>query len=348
MRLFEKIKLHTMDSTKSRVILVLGKPLVYYQRAHFFKSFTFAWNLPVKNTSIPVFYLKVNRLADYTLPCIQHWINVINNMGADFYFLCDNKKLQNEILRWICFPNMNVKFISSSKCSQLRKIVKNISTRFWIKATYAHLTTFFHAKKTGVRSFWNIDADDTFFAMPIEKLSKYLKKVEEYAEAYNISAFSLDMHRSRTFGRHWSFGITFTRMSIDWFHILEQNTDSKWQKLYDKYDYEFNLDWFFTYLRDYKNLKIESFYLDNTMFIHWGNFLLNIIGAAVFSWENNRVKFPIILGVLGDENFGDIPICPDCIKFSTSCKKKSNQKFISDHLTYLYKPSKQMENLWHK
>ena len=35
MRLFEKIKLHTMDSTKSRVILVLGKPLVYYQREHF-------------------------------------------------------------------------------------------------------------------------------------------------------------------------------------------------------------------------------------------------------------------------------------------------------------------------
>ena len=81
MRLFEKIKLHTMDSTKSRVILVLGKPLVYYQRENFFKSFTFAWNLPVKNTSIPVFYLKVNRLADYTLPCIQYYAGFVFLIG---------------------------------------------------------------------------------------------------------------------------------------------------------------------------------------------------------------------------------------------------------------------------
>ncbi|WP_428058217.1 hypothetical protein [Candidatus Avelusimicrobium faecicola] len=335
MRLFEKIKLHTMDSTKSRVILVLGKPLVYYQREHFFKSFTFAWNLPVKNTSIPVFYLKVNRLADYTLPCIQHWINIINNTGADFYFLCDNKKLQNEILRWICFPNRNVKFISSWR-KKLKKIIFNIGTKNWIKATAAHLTSFYHAKQQKITKFWTIDADDTMICQYPEKGAKFLQQVELYAEKHNVAACSLDMWRSRTKGKHWSFGVCYVRDMVDFCSIFDRNEDLSWISNYLKLDTAFNLDWFFTYLKEKKNIKIESFYFSNCYFIHWGSFIFNPIGASVYYWENGKLCLPVLAEVFQKKDLGVFKIA-DCFKVDIGKPLSASLDFLLNEATNFHR-----------
>lgn len=345
MKLFEKIKIQLKDK-ESRQIKFCGIPILQYTKIRNGKRHYF---FPVKqkiNNNAPIFYLKINRLDDYVFLCLQQWLDTISHMNRDYYILCDNKKLKKEIIKKIVFPNSNIKFLKSKRCNQLKKIVKNIATKFWIKATYAHLTTFYHAKHNNIKSFWNIDADDTLFCINPITLAEYFIKIEAYADTNNISAFSLDMHRSRTAGRHWSFGITYTQMNIDWFNILEMNTDNSWQKNYENFDYEFNLDWFFTYLHDYKNINNQTFYIENSAFIHWGNFLTNIIGSGIFYWENERLKFPIILNIIDDKYLGDIPIAQDCIKFTSNFDELQNKKYIIDNLTYLYKPSKQMLNLW--
>ena len=344
LRFFERIQIKNNSGT-SKLVCVFGIPVLQYANIDGRRKYCLPAKKQIDKTQ-PVFYLKINRRDDYVFLCFQHWIDTISSMNRDYYILCDNKKLEKEVLKRIVFPDSNIKFIKSCKNKKLERIVNKISTKFWIKATYAHLTTFYHASQNNFNAFWNIDADDTLFCMHPEKLSNYLKEVEIYANTNDIAAFSLDMHRSRTRGRHWSFGITYTRMNTDWFKILNDNPNTEWQKYYDNYDYNFNIDWFFTYLRDYKNIKNETFYINNSAFIHWGNFLTNMIGAGIFNWGNGTLKFPIILGTIEDEFFGKIPIAKDCIKFESDMNDKANHKFIIDYVTFLYKPSKQMDNLW--
>lgn len=347
MKFFEKVKTNLRNG-KLRQIRILGFPILQYYREN---SKETNYRIPflckkLINKTKPVFYLKINRQDAYSFLCLQHWIDTIESIGADYFILCDKEKLERDVLKRIIFPNTNIKFLKSCRNKKLKMIVDKIATKFWIKATYAHLTTFYHAQKNNISSFWNIDADDTLFCMEPQILANYLKKIEQYAETKDFGSFSLDMHRSRTLGRHWSFGITYTRMNTDWFSILNNNPDSSWQKHYEKYDYEFNLDWFFTYLKDFKNIKNETFYIDNSYFIHWGNFLTNVIGSGVFNWKNNRLYFPIILSVLNDKYFGNIQIADDCHKFDSKLSDEDAQNFIVNYVTYLYKPSKQMTNLW--
>lgn len=346
MKIFEKIKIN-LKNGKSRLIKIMGIPIIQYDKIDNKKTYY----LPLlRKENIkkekPIFYLKINRQEDYTFICLQHWIDVVSEMNNDYFILCDNEILKRNVYKKIIFPNSNIKFIKSNRGKYLQKLVKNIATKFWKKATFAHLTTFYHAKKNSFQNFWNIDADDTLFCMNIKTLVNHLKDIEKYADSNNIASFSLDMHRSRTNGIHWSFGITYTKMNIDWFKILEDNKDTSWQENYEKFDYEFNLDWFFTYLRDTKNIKNETFYINNSSFIHWGNFITNIIGSGIFRWQNNRLKFPIIQNIIYDEYFGNIPICKDCIKFEGNFTDSEYKNFIIENLTYLYKPSKQMLNMW--
>ncbi|MBO5948088.1 hypothetical protein J6Q66_04560 [bacterium] len=348
MRFFEKVKIN-LKNGKSRIIKIFGVPILQYYRSNN-NDGAKIYSCPLfnkeRNDGKPIFYLKINRTDDYAFVCLQHWIDIIAKMDREFIILCDKPELEKKVLEKVFFNSQNVNFMKSMKNGHIEKIVNTISTKFWIKATLAHLTTFYHAKKSGFNSFWNIDADDTLFCMDPCMIGPYLKNIEQYAEENKISAFSLDMHRSRTNGIHWSFGITYTRMDINWFSIFKENKNSEWQKYYNKYDYEFNLDWFFTYLRDYKNIKNETFYINNSSFIHWGNFILNVIGSGVFEWRDGRLKFPIILGLLKNSYFGDIPIAKDCVKFESELTKEYSINFITDKLTYLYKPSKQMDNMW--
>lgn len=344
LRFFERIQIKNNSGT-SKLVCVFGIPVLQYANIDGRRKYCLPAKKQIDKTQ-PVFYLKINRRDDYVFLCFQHWIDTIAEKGADYFIICDNKILEKEICKKIIFHDTNIKFLKSCKNRKQKHIVDKIATKYWIKATYAHLTTFYHAKNNGIASFWNIDADDTLFCMPPEKISNYLKEVEAYADKNDIEAFSLDMHRSRTRGRHWSFGITYTKMDTNWFQIFNENPDVKWHKHYDNYDYEFNLDWFFTFLKDYKNIKNETFYINNSLFIHWGNFLTNIIGSGIFYWKNNTLKFPIILEVIKDEYFGNIPISKDCIKFESDMNDEIKYKFIIDYVTYLYKPSKQMNNLW--
>ena len=184
------------------------------------------------------------------------------------------------------------------------------------------------------------------FEINADDCAKILDDISNYAKNNDIKAFSLDMHTSRTKGKHWSFGITYTDSEFDWFDIFDNNDSTKWREKYLSYDYHFNLDWFFTYLRDNNFCNIKTFYIENLFFIHYGDFLSNSIGSGVFHWVNNRIKFPILLEIFGSQKFGDIPINRNCIKFDYNLKPQMAFKFMQKYQTYLEQPSLPRDNMW--
>ncbi len=292
----------------------------------------------------PVFYLKINRDTDYTYLCLQHWIDTLDYLDRDFYILCDRQKLEKNVLRKITFYNTNIKFIKSCKNSALKKIVDKIATKWWFNATFAHLTTFFHARQNKINKFWNIDADDTMFALEPQEIGNLLKNVEKYAAKEDIKTLSLDMWHSRTRKKHWSFGITYNNNFLEIFDIFNSLKNSSWQKFYEKYDIAFNLDWFFTYLKDKMKYKIESFYVENCYFIHWGNFIINPIGSSICHWHAGILAFPVLSEIYKDNDLGKIPVANDCIKFEIN-KTCDFGDFVYKYLSNIKHFPKELQNL---
>lgn len=284
--------------------------------------------------SKPVFYLKINRDEEYTFLCLQHWINTLNALGNDFIIICDKPELELKVLRRIRFASSNIKFINSCKNSFLKSFVKIVATKWWKKATFAHLTTFYHAQKHSITKFWNIDADDTMFALEPEEIATMLRRVEDYANSVNIKTISLDMWRSRTDKNHWSFGITYVNNFKEIFDTLKNIKTADWQKNYTHLALAFNLDWFFTYLKDNNLFKIETFYFENTSFIHWGSFLINTIESNICTWKGNKLSYPVLLNIYNDKTHGQIPIADDCIKFELDNGVESN--FYKFAYKYIY------------
>ena len=351
--LFEKIKFNTEQESVTQIKLFNLSILEYYKRHNekkkhyslfpvFKKRKSYSYN--PKNEYL--FYLKLNSSDNCSFSCLQHWINIIGWIGGDFYIICDKEDLECEVYERIHFNNKNIKFIKSVY-KPIEHIVKNMSTKFWTKATYAHLTAFYHAKSLGVDKFWNIDADDTMFLVEAPRAAEILKKVQTYAQENNITAFSMDMHTSRTHGKHWSFGITYINAKIDWFAIFNAETTPEWMNKYlGKYDWEFNLDWYFTYLRDYKEFKNKTFYVENMHFMHYGDFMLNPISWGISQWKNGRVFYPILKGVFNQDELADIPISSESIKIDTLENEEMSFDYINRYLTFLKNIPEPAQNMW--
>lgn len=294
------------------------------------------------------FYLKINRNDAYALRCLQHWVDIISEIKGDFYIICDKPELENKILNTIRFKNKNIKFIKSIRNKKFREIAKNISTPLWYNATYAHLTPFYHAKKYNIKDFWNIDADDTMFALYADRVASILTEVKNYAQLNDIDAFSFDMHTSKTSYKHWSFGICYINNNSNWQNIFESNNDWIWRKNYKIYDNQSNLDWFFTYLRDENIKNIKSFYIKNIQFIHFGDFLWNTMDSGVFHYTDKEIIAPILNQAFGAKEYGQILINNACIAFDNNNSIKDGQTFMRKYQTYLDEPSLMKENLWLK
>lgn len=333
MKVIRKIKIKSKIGT-SKIFQIFGIPML---KSYVKKN---QKNLNNKN----VFYLKVNRNNNATFVNLQHWIDIADVLGADYYIVCDNNKLKENIYKKACFNNPDIKFIKSCKNKRLKNIVKNIATGSWKKATYAHLTTFYHAKQHGIVSFWNIDADDTVFCMEPEKCAEALNQIEQYACKNDINLFSLDMWRSCTFGRHWSFGVTFIRGQENPFDIIEKKCTNNWKNNYTKYAASYNLDWFFNYLKDNGYLSIETFYIENCMFFHCGDFY-NVIGSYASLWHDCKIYYPIMSEVYGNNKLGSLPVAEDCIKFDTGIEREYCQEYALKNLTVINRLPEQLKNL---
>ena len=347
MKLFEKVKIKLKDE-HIREIRIFGITCFSYVKLKNKIKYIFPCKVNNKtiNKNRPVFYLKINRNDDVAIKCLQHWLNIIDELDSDYYILCDKKELKDKILKNITFRDGNFKFLKSYRNSELSYIVKNIATKIWINATYAHLTSFYHSKINNIQSFWNIDADDTMFCLNKSKVAACLKSIEDYAAVNDIAAFSFDMHRSRTKGKHWSFGVTYTQNNMDWFKLLKKNKDLSWREKYEDYDNEFNLDWYFTYLKDNKVINLRTFCLRNMLFVHFGDVINNPIYAWAGIYTENKIKFPILLDLYNSKKYGEIDIHKDVVCFDGNFTLKDCYDYMVKENCYLEVSSKQHDNMW--
>lgn len=265
-----------------------------------------------------VFYLKVNRNEGYTIRNLWQWITIADGYINDaiWYVLCDNDVLKDRILKEfvVKYPDIAEHFIKSIIDDESTFIVSNTTDERWRMAGYAHLTTFIHARDNHYSSFWNIDADDTRFCLNIERSRELLKNVEEYADQNKIDIFSLDMHTTRIgSGRHWSFGVSYTKNRKDWIAIMEKNCTED-HSIEDKWC---NFDRFFRYIRNHSdNIKLESFYAENLKFFHYSNdFFWRLCESALYHWKNRHLIFPILHYAVGLKNEKScIPIDPIVVR----------------------------------
>ena len=281
-----------------------------------------------------IFYLKVNREERYTYRNLQHWIDAISFIpDSEIIIISDKKDVNNIIMLNVDFRGMEVRFIESIKNDDVRYVVENSSVESWWKAGYAHLSTFAHASENSIKEFWNIDADDTFVCLSPERTAELLIKAKTYANDNNIACFSLDMWRTvvkRLYGTdHWTFGVTYTDNSYDWWKIMRQFAcDPGVQKL----RLIKNIDCFFTFLSMQKDIKIESFYAENLKFIHYSDdFFKRPHCSGLYHFREGEILFPIIYYGFGAKKRGLLKVAADDICINLGITEEEQFKFMNQY-----------------
>ncbi len=264
-----------------------------------------------------VFYLKVNMDEAYSYKNLQNWLYVISCYGEhEAYIVCDSLEFQKKIIDIIKIPeNVKIQFLTShiyDDLDEVETILALFKGRF-VGAGRAHLLTFFHAREKHLNAFWNIDADDTWICLSPERSAEALEQVQDYAEKNHIELFSLDMLDSRKKNLPgWTFGITYTDNKCDWIKCMLQyvNTEKR-KEMWDimQGGYAANIDTYFTFLQHFTNRIIRTFYFENMRFVHYyRDFFERPHGSGIFHWKDKELYYPFLLYVLGEANYGRIPI----------------------------------------
>lgn len=273
-------------------------------------------------------YLKINRTEEFAFRNLSRWIDASYLLNANCYILCDDnnivKKIHNELLL-----SGSCEFIKSEKSLLNKKIVEKTANRNWENAAYAHITTFAHAQANKYDNFWNIDADDTMICLPIDRIVELLQCVELCAENKSIDCFSLDMWRTKWKGQHWSFGVTYTKGRLNWIEkLLEYCDDDEYKNIKNAMNY--NIDCFFSYLKNVSNIKIETFYFENLKFIHYSNdFFKGLISSAFYHWKEGKLSYPIIHECVGLDEMSSYDVYSDIIKLDIGIKEEEAKNVLT-------------------
>lgn len=233
-------------------------------------------------------YLKVNRACTWAMDNIHRWLKISITLGYDTFIVCDKPDLKEKIEE-LEF-SMYAHFIKSIIREPSSSLVKSITVPRWNAAAYAHLTTLIHPKDKGYDYVWNIDADDTFVCLPVDRAVELLTRVENYAQEKSIDFFSLDMWYSRLNGDDWSFGITYQNCKTDWVEVIKENSVNY---VTDEISHG-NIDNFFFHLREIKAVNIETWYAENLVFAHYSDdFLKCMVQSGLYHWKSGKELSPI-------------------------------------------------------
>lgn len=327
-RIVRIFRIHTKTSlTKNFAVCLFNHAIFYIQIVRFCPKI---YVPKIDKNSKKIIYLKINRYDGYTLMCIQNWLNTVELLNSDYFFVCDNDRLKVDVLRFLHFKDENIKFMCSKRFA-LRHTAENLTGKL-TNVLLAHLTPFYHAKAHNITKHWDIDADDTMFCIDPKKTAEILAAVEKEAEVQNIAAFSLDMWRTRTNGKHWSLGILFINDCIDFCSIFDSAADFSWiHRWYSDYADQINLDWYFSYLKDVRQLNIQTFYVENCYFIHFGNLLRQPIYSSIYLWRDDSLIFPILRYIYCNERLGCLKIA-DCKKINVSIDFSDSLSFFENEI----------------
>ena len=211
----------------------------------------------------PVFYLKINLKTDFSIECFNHWVDIVEASRANYYIVCDKEDVKEKIIN----DKNKDKFIPTS--IKAKQLLRNIVDPHWLNVGAAVFTSFIHAKENNFEAFWNIDADDTVMCADAPKCAEMLKQVQEYADKNNFNCFSLDIDSSgyERFYSHWTFGVCYCKLSVDYVSKLlgfsELKKNLKRDDLID-----INLNEVFNILGRSSQIKVGTFYIENLYFRH--------------------------------------------------------------------------------
>lgn len=327
-----KLKIN-INGGKLRRFTLFNIPIFEYgieNNKNYWKFLLFKSNIKPEDE---IFYLKQNKVNGYSLKFLQQWIDIIPDTSKIFIIVDDNKYLK-KIVDTVKFKNRNVFFIKSIRnhyiCSLLNRL--NID-KSWINAACAHLTTFYHSQKHNIKTFWNIDADDTLICLNPDKAYFCLRQVSDYAIKNNIDAFSLDFYYSRGAGKfnHWSFGVSHIINNVKISKMLDFGK-SDWYKHYLGIEPK-NLDWYMNYLKDFMpNYKVMSYCINNLLFLHDTEFF-TAGWLSFMQYKNEVIEYPIFKKFyeLDDIGLAYIPLHKDVIKFDLNIEEKEGLDFLFDN-----------------
>ncbi len=279
-----------------------------------------------------VFYLKINRRQEYTYRNLGYWLDVMSvHPNARIYILCDKKDLTEQVKDSINMEGMTVEYLESERSStELKTIVDKTSNDHWKFAAYAHLTTFLHARENNIEKYWNIDADDTCFCLDAQRTRDLLDTAETIAIREGKKAFSLDMWTTKTWGEHWSFGVTYTENPSEWLEIMNRHLDDK--DFFAQNEQPCNIDGFFSYLRFCYPDVIGTFYAENLRFIHYADdFFKRPWSSGLFHWKNGKLELPILRDCFDLISIGNEEIAKDIDKIDIGITDEEAYRFLLNH-----------------
>lgn len=291
-----------------------------------------------QNRDNTAFYLKINKNTDFALKYLERWIQVAYLFDRDCYIICDNMDVAASILdKDILYGNTTI--IESISEDQAKTVAQRFSGNdHWLGAALAHMSTFYHSQKHGYDYFWNIDADDTFVCLSVDRIKEMLEKCEDYAKFQASDCLSLDMWRSIYKGGHWSFGITFTSNDKDWIQLMECHSLDA-QFLRKEARTRGNIDSFFTYLKEaLPSLRIDTFYFENLTFIHDSeNFVMHSVEGTIYHWIGGELHLPLVEHCFKIPEIGTMRIADDVIKFGMDIKDEEAASVLCAYVKSLNK-----------
>lgn len=279
-----------------------------------------------------VFFLKVNRSKKENVLCIKKWIEVCNELGGRVFIICDSTRIRKIIRKNVAHSD-EIKFCRS-KITKIYRLVNKLYSGPWKSATYAHVFPFFYSNKKGIQNHWDIDADDISICLKKERMCEMMRLVECMAEKDKIDMYSIDIWHSRTQGKHWSFGVVYVRNNTSVYEKISSQKDCQWMKDLHNCDDSYNMDWFCTYLRNKEELIVRTFYVENAILIHWGNFILNPLYSSVILWKRGFTYYPVLNEIIGDERLGKVGI-NGMDKVDLNVGDEESRQFIQEFLTDL-------------
>ena len=282
------------------------------------------------STSLPVFYLKINLNTDFAVECFNHWTNIVEALGADYYIVCDKDELREKVIN----DKNKDKFMPTSL--QAKQLLNDVVDSSWLNVGAALLTPFLHAKENGYETFWNIDADDTVICADALKCNKMLRKVQEYADKTDIDCFSLDMHSSalERFYPHWTFGVCYCKSSTDYvskllgFNEFFASIDLKRDELFVN-----NLDEVFSILGKHSQIKTGSFYIENLYFRH-SDIEIHYYKNRTFLFKDISQGIKAVWRLKKEEVAGGLPIPDRFVKFDVGLLQSESLSFLEDNAIF--------------
>lgn len=278
------------------------------------------------------YYLKVNRNEGYMIRNLKHWLEIISyDNSAEYVILCDKDEVKSKILDRIEDINPECFITSNRTAPELVEITKNNTSDFWNNASYSHLTTFYDAKERDLSDFWNIDADDTTFCAEPGRVYEILKEAKEYSVNHGLDVFSFDMSYSRRNGAFWSFGVTYTSNSPDWFSVmLEHCYDEYYLKIgYADQGLAECIDTYFTYLGKCGDVRLGTFYVENCKFVHYSNDFVYRPWCSWFAvYKEGMIYKPLLDGFMGLSSIGHREIVRDVVKIDIGLSDEEQTRWL--------------------